>query len=259
LTLTHSQANQFTDEHLNLMQAAADQMALALRNAQIFEAQREMAQRQATLYGVLRAVGEQLAPENVARAAVEAISQLVGTESVLPAVSIALPERDRQHWVNYAANGSLKGSVGRRLPMSDGIIGRAFRSGQPQYVPEVAHDADYVAGNATSHSELAVPMRRGDQVLGVLNLESDRPDGFIPEARLMAESLADAVALALENANLYQAIAEESSRLQALIKSSRDGLFMVSHDGRLLVMNTAVLRLLGLRGEPEAWLGRSLF
>ncbi len=256
LTLTHSQPLRFTDEHLNLMQAAADQMALALRNAQIFEAQREMAQRQATLYGVLRAVGDQLAPEAVARAAVEAIGQLVGTQATWPSVSIALPDRDRQAWVNYAARGSLTASLGRRLPMSHGIIGRAFRTGQPQYVPEVEADADYVEGHPTSHSELAVPMRRGERVLGVLNLESERPGAFTPEDMLLAESLADAVAFALDNANLYQAIADESSRLQALIKSSRDGLFMIGVDRRFLVVNEAVLRLMGLAGQPEDWLGR---
>ena len=255
LTLTHSQALRFTDEHLNLMQAAADQMALALRNAQIFEAQREMAQRQATLYGVLRVVGEQLAPPAVARAAVEAISQLVGVQAAWPAVSIALPDRDRQHWTNHGAQGRLRSTVGLRLPMTHGVIGRAFRTGQPQYAPEVEKDPDYVPGDPGIRSELAVPMRRGERVLGVLNLESERPQAFTPEDVLLAESLADAVALALENANLYQTITDESSRLQALIKSSRDGLFMVSTDRRLLVANTAALRLLGLRGVPEDWVG----
>jgi diguanylate cyclase (GGDEF)-like protein/PAS domain S-box-containing protein len=42
LTLVHSQPGRFDDAHLHLMQAAADQMALALRNAQIFETQRRM-------------------------------------------------------------------------------------------------------------------------------------------------------------------------------------------------------------------------
>jgi NtrC-family two-component system sensor histidine kinase KinB len=255
LTLTHSQAQRFTDEHLNLMQAAADQMALALRNAQIFEAQRDMAQRQATLYGVLRAVGEQHDPEAVARAAVEAIGQLVGDQAAWTSVSIALPDRDRQAWVNFAARGSLTASLGRRLPMTHGIIGRTFRTGEPQHVPVVADDADYVEGHPSSHSELAVPMRRGERVLGVLNLENERPRAFTPDDMLLAESLADAVAFALDNANLYQAIADESSRLQALIKSSRDGILMVSTDRRFLVMNAPVLRLLGLRGEPDDWLG----
>jgi PAS domain S-box-containing protein len=255
LTLTHAQPLRFTDEHLNLMQAAADQMALALRNAQIFEAQREMAQRQAMLYGMLRAVGEQLSPAGVARAAVEAIGQLVGGQTAWPAVSLALPDRDHQGWVNLAARGRLTGTIGRHLPMTNGIIGRAFRTGQPQYAPEVARDSDYVEGDPSIHSELAVPMRRGERVLGVLNLESELPNAYTPEDVLLAESLADAVALALDNANLYQTIAEESSRLQALIKSSRDGLFMVSKARRLLVVNSAALRLLGLRGEPEDWLG----
>src|SRR5579859_8225262 len=98
LTLSHSQPNRFKEEHLTLMRAAADQMALALRNAQIYDQQREMASRQAALYGVMRTAGEQLNPQSVARAAVEAITRLAATPASWPDVSLALPARDHTHW-----------------------------------------------------------------------------------------------------------------------------------------------------------------
>jgi signal transduction histidine kinase len=215
-----------------------------------------MAQRQAMLYGLLRSVGEQLDPQSVARAAVDAIVQLVDTQARWPAVSIALLERDRQTWMNYAARGHLSPTVGLRYRLNQGIIGRTFRTGRPQHVPEVLNDPDYVEGNASTRSELAVPVRHGESVLGVLNLESDQPNGYTPDDMLLAESLADAVALALDNANLYQTVSDERSRLQALIESSRDGILMVSRDYRLLVVNAPVLQLLHLPGQPDDWVGR---
>jgi NtrC-family two-component system sensor histidine kinase KinB len=258
LTLSHSQPNRFRAEHLTLMQAAADQMALALRNAQIYDQQREMASHQAALYGVMRTVGEELNPQSVASAAVDAIMRLVAGSASWPNVSVALPNSERTYWTAYTRNGQRPLAAGERRGLNEGVIGRAFATGQTQCVPRVGEDPDYFIGDPVTRSELAVPLRRGDRVVGVLNLESDRVDAFGPPDVQLAESLADAVALVLDNANLYQAIASESSRLQALIKASRDGIFMVSIERRLLVVNAPALSLLRLSGEPEEWLGRPI-
>lgn len=260
LTLSHAQTHRFTDEHLHLMQAAADQLALALRNAQIYEEQRLMARRQAALYGVMRSVGEQLNPQAVATAAVEAIVRLVEGDAHWPGVGIALPDRDGQAWVQAAGSGALAASVGARHSLDEGVIGRAFRTGLTQTgAVAAAEPQDQRAAAAdAARSELAVPMRRGERVLGVLSLASDRAEAFDAEDTQLAESLADAVALVLDNALLYQANAGETSRLQALIGASRDGIFLLSMDLRLLVVNTPVLTMLGLPGQPEDWLGRPL-
>jgi PAS domain S-box-containing protein len=258
LTLSHSRPGQFTEEQLHLMQSSADQMALALRNAQIYEEQRLMARRQTALYGVMRAVGEQLNPPAVATAAVEAIVRLVDGQASWPGVGIALPDRDNGHWVQVAGTGRMRRRLGQRYPLAAGLIGRAFTTGATQAAMPVRSDQHEGTALAESRSELAVPMRRGGRVLGVLKLESDQAEAFDPDDVLFAESLADAVALVLDNAHLYQAIASESSRLQALIKSSRDGIFLVSLERHLLVVNAPALSLLRLPGEPEAWLGRPL-
>ena len=56
-----------------------------------------------------------------------------------------------------------------------GLIGQVFRTGQGRLVADVAHEPDYVAADPTVVSELLVPIRKEDRVLGVLNLESPRP------------------------------------------------------------------------------------
>ena len=258
LTLSHSQPDQFKDEHLALMQAAADQMALALRNAQIFDEQRQMANEQAALYGVLRAVGEQqLNPRAVARAAVDAIERLVDSSASWPGVSIALPNREQTQWTHAAAGGELAAVVGQTFPMSEGLVGRAFTTGASQSQPGLAPSRE-AGANGAGRSQVAVPMRRGERVLGVLYLESSQPQAFGLGDAELAESLADALALVLDNANLYAAIAGERSRLQALIESSRDGIFLVSMEGSLLVVNAPVLGLLRLNGLPDDWLGRPI-
>lgn len=217
LTLTHPEPGHFDPQHVTLMQAAADQMALALRNAQMYEEQRRLAHRQTTLYQTLRTVGGQLEPETIAQTAVEAVARLAGW----PAVAILLPDDGGNHLVVRAAAGVLAHARGWRLSVDSGVTGRAFRTGQTQHVPDVSTDPDYVSGHTTLCSELAVPLRRGARALGVLDLESDQLAAFDAEDVPLAESLADAIALALDNARLYAEVRHNAADLNSLYTVTR--------------------------------------
>jgi signal transduction histidine kinase len=143
-------------------------------------------------------------------------------------------------------------------PVENGVVGRAYATGQTQHVPDVRQDPDYVSGSPIIRSELAVPLRRGDQILGVLNIESDSLDGFSEDDVRLAESLAEAVALAMTNASLYGDLQAGRERLQALIRASRDGIVLVAPDGTLLVVNDQALRLVRLEGSGREWEGRQI-
>jgi PAS domain S-box-containing protein len=217
LTLTFSQPGHFTTEHLHLMQAASDQMALAVRNAQIFDEQRRMADRQMTLYQIIREVSRQLDPDAVARSAAEAIAQFAGW----PHVAIVLPDQDQQHWVTRAGTGILSTAIGLTFPLNQGTIGRTIRTTQTQLVPDVSADPDCAAGHPDIRSELAIPLRHSKRLLGVLDLESDHLAAFDADDVLLAESLADAVALALDNARLHAETRQRAADLSALYAISR--------------------------------------
>lgn len=226
LTLIHSEPSHFHEAHLQLIQAAADQMALALRNAQIFDARSRMADRQTTLYEVLRAVGEQLDPDAVASAAAIAIAQRTGW----PNVVVALPDHEQRHWrFRASAPGAMLLEI---MPLGLGIIGRAHATGRTQLVPDVSADPDYVAGLPVIRSELAVPIRKAERPLGVLNLESDHPAAFGLDDVALAESIADALALALDNAGLYGALAAEHERLVELERMRDELTHTLVHDLR---------------------------
>lgn len=261
LTLTHPAPHHFTDDHTALLKSAADQMALAVRNAQIYEEQRRLADRQMTLYETLRAAGAYLEPEAVARAAVANIAQLTGW----PAVALLLPDETGTKLVVQAAAGSLAAPIGTAIPINQDIAGRAMRLGQMQYVPNVADDPDYVAAHTAICTKLSVPLQRGERILGILDVGSDQPNSFSSDDTRLAVSLSEAIALALDNARSHtamrqhaQAIADERSLLQSIIESSRDGIILVGPQGRLRVVNEPALRFLRLPGRAEDWSGRPL-
>lgn len=208
-----------------------------------------LAARQRILYELLETVAGKLDLEATLRAAVSVILTRTDFRNVV----VGLPDETDGSLVLRGRQGA---SLPARLGPGEGVMGRAFLLGETQVVPDVTTDPDYVAVGPTARCELVVPLRRGVKVLGVLNLESDRPETFGPDDVALAESLADAVALAVENAGLYRDLNQGRERLEALIRASRDGIVLLGRWRVIQVINPKALRLLGLPGDAASWLGR---
>ncbi len=86
-----------------------------------------------------------------------------------------------------------------------GVIAAAARSGQMIYVPDMSQEARYLADDTAACTELAVPLRIKDHVVGVLSLEHAEPQAFTLEGQQLASILAAQAAVAIENARLHQA------------------------------------------------------
>jgi signal transduction histidine kinase len=197
LTLVHDRPSYFSDEDRRLLEAAGAQIALVLRNAQIADARLSTNRRQTLLIRVLRICAERRGAAEIAQAAAEAIKEQTGW----PHVAVAIPGEDGRF--HYHGEAAWLPSV--RQPVGAGVTGRAQATGKTQHVADVSRDPDYLASLSEIRSELAVPVRPGDRTLGVLNLESPALDAFSPEDRDLAEALAEAIGLGLENARLSQA------------------------------------------------------
>lgn len=197
--------------------AELEKQKAALEKA--YQEQLQQTQHQAALYEVLRAVGQHLDPETTIRTAVEALAQWTNW----PAVQLLTPDPPApaayRALVVRARAGPIPIRLGTVIPIAEGIIGRAFRTGEVQYVADVSLDPDYLVLFPTIQSEMAIPLRHREQVLGVLNVESHQLDAFTADDIRLAESLAETVALALDNANLYretqQRLREQSVLRQA--------------------------------------------
>jgi len=184
--------------------------------------------RQAILYETLRTVAEHLQPGELARAALATIA----ARTNWPNVAVLLPDSDRDDLVVRAAVGVLAVARGWHIPIASSITGRAFRTTRTQNVADVRADGDYVEGHPGIKSELAIPLRRGQRTLGVLDFESERPAAFDDQDQLLAESLADAIALAVENARLFEESLLAREAAEAANRAKSTFLANVSHELR---------------------------
>ncbi|MBA3319017.1 MAG: GAF domain-containing protein [Gemmatimonadales bacterium] len=84
-----------------------------------------------------------------------------------------------------------------RIPVGQGVCGTAVATGVDQNVPDVRAVENYIACNSWTRSELVVLIRRGDTILGQIDVDSDQPDPFTVEEAAEVRRVADALGVLL--------------------------------------------------------------
>ena len=84
-----------------------------------------------------------------------------------------------------------------RIPVGNGVCGTAIATGEDQNVADVTAVSNYLACNLDTKSELVVLIRRGQRILGQLDIDSDVPAGFTDEHHAAVREVADALAALL--------------------------------------------------------------
>jgi signal transduction histidine kinase len=210
-------ARPFTRDDVETLTLFARHAAIAIENAHRYHAEQERTERFALIARVGRLITADLRLDDMLQRAADAIHELLGYPNV--AIPLIAPEEPDTLVLN-TVGGYYKEIIRReyRLPVSEGIMGAAVRSGKVVLVNDVASDPRYIPtpGAVGIHAELAVPILVGSYALGVVNVESGEP--FDEEDAGLLQIVADQLAVAIENARLYAtahqaAVLEERHRL----------------------------------------------
>ena len=104
----------------------------------------------------------------------------------------------------------------------EGICGWVAAAGKPLLVGDVSREPRYVEliKDARTRSELAVPIRRGDRVIGVLDMQSSQRDAFTEKDLVTQQTIADQLSSAIENARLYEETRRRAERLALMNRIS---------------------------------------
>lgn len=206
----------YTEDHVELLRAAAAPVAVAVRNARAFS---DLARLERKLRAVEEAARRmQLAPdpETLYRTVLDL------TRNTFDYAPCAILVPQGKELVVVAEHGELAWARGTRLPLDGpGITVAAFRSREPLYVPDVCQDPRYVRSHPETKSELALPLVVGDQILGVLDVNSSRVDGVPPDDRDLLGIVASELAVALAGLARLRSFQDLSEKLARLHEASR--------------------------------------
>ncbi|MGA8620504.1 MAG: sensor domain-containing diguanylate cyclase [Candidatus Sulfotelmatobacter sp.] len=131
-------------------------------------------------------------------------------------VAIALLDKQSQQLYIRSQIGWDEGQDKVRLPLGQGITGAAALKKQPVYAPDVTQDPRYFCSAKSTRSELAIPLMVRDEVVGVLDCQSDRVDHFDSETIDLLTLFSNQASIALQNARLYSLEQQRARQLQAI-------------------------------------------
>jgi signal transduction histidine kinase len=210
----------FEERDLSTLTLFARHAAIAIDNARRYRREQARSERMELIARVSRLVSAGLEPADLVATAAQVIHEHLG----YPNVVIPLLARDNADELVFRAHAGAYRNMFRdeyRLPVTRGITGAAVRERAVQVVNDVTRDPRYVpAPQAIDVTcELAVPLLRGNEVFGVINIEGREP--FEEEDVSSIKIIADHLAVAIKNAQLSEA-AREAAVMRERQRLARD-------------------------------------
>jgi diguanylate cyclase (GGDEF)-like protein len=131
-------------------------------------------------------------------------------------VAIVLLDKESQQLYVRSQIGWDEGQDKHRLSVGQGITGAAALKKQPVYAPDVSKDERYFCSAKSTRSELAIPLMVRDEVVGVLDCQSDNVNHFDSETIDLLTLFSTQASIALQNARLYSLEQQRARQLQAI-------------------------------------------
>src|SRR5271163_2202690 len=131
-------------------------------------------------------------------------------------VAIVLLDKQSQELYVRSQIGWDEGRDKHRLSPCQGITGAAALKKQPVYAPDVSKDPRYFCSAKSTRSEVAIPLMVRDEVVGVLDCQSDRVNYFDAETIDLLTLFSTQASIALQNARLYSLEQQRARQLQAI-------------------------------------------
>jgi len=209
----------FNEEHSRLLTLVASRIASVIENAQLYTRTTRQARILLLLNEIARELSSILNVDELLSRVAELLRKLIDYQMFSILLLDSSGEKLQHRFsLRFHENTPLK----REVSLGQGIIGHAAQTGQAILVPDVNKDSRYVAANPETQSELAVPLIYKDKVIGVLDLEHTRRGFFTDDHRRTMMTLAAQVAIAIENARLYEEIARQERRLERDLALARE-------------------------------------
>jgi len=209
----------FNEEHSRLLTLVASRIAGGIENAQLYTRTTRQARILLLLNEIARELSSILNLDELLSRVAELLRRLIDYQMFSILLLDSSGEKLQHRFsLRFHENIHLKHEV----PLGRGLVGHAAESKQAILVPDVSKDPRYIEGNPETRSELVVPLIYKDKVIRVLDLEHTRRGFFTDDHRRTMMTLAAQVAIAIENARLYEEIARQERRLERDLALARE-------------------------------------
>ena len=211
--------NSFTVEHRDLLTLIGSRIAIGIENARLYTRVSKQARTLILLNEISRELTSILDLDQLLKRIGDLLTRIIDYQMF----SILLLDdsgKKLQHRFSLRFNESIH--LKHDIPIGQGLVGAAAELGQPVLVSDVSKDQRYISVNPETRSELCVPLIYKEHVIGVLDLEHTRRGYFTEDHMRTMVTLAAQVAIAIENARLYEQIKRQEKRLEQDLLLARE-------------------------------------
>ena len=252
LDVEAAKPNAFNDEHQRLLTLFASRIAAGIENARLYTRVSRQAKQLTLLTEISRELTSILQLDQLLKRVADLLTRIIDYEMF----SILLLDPTGQV-LQHRFSLRFKESVHLKndIPIGQGLVGYAAQTGQAVLVPDVSKDPRYIMANPETHSELCVPLIYKEKVIGVLDIEHTRRGYFNDDHVRIMTTMAAQVAIAIENATLYERIARQEKRLEQDLALARELQFRLLPQKRPALKNAEV----AARFSPARQIGGDLY
>jgi GAF domain-containing protein len=284
--------NVYTEDDLQILSTLANQAAVAIQNGRLFneterlarELERRVVERTAqlqreqqnteTLLHILTEVSSSLDLDRALNRTLALLNDAIGAEQ--GTIMLLNLEDNLLHFragYGYLSERVSGGGRGFKLGIGEGLAGWVVAQREPALVDDLWNDPRWVkvVDSSREHrSAIAMPLLVAEDVIGALLVYHRKPNYFSSELLSLVKAIAGQVAVAINNAHLYELIRdqaerlgsmlrreqEEASRSQAILEAVADGVLVTGSNNRITFINPSAETILNL--EAGRVLGQSL-
>ncbi len=227
----------YRESDQRVLSAMANQAALAIQKARLFTQERKRVRQLETIDQVSRQVSATLELPTLFKRVVGLVRDSFGYYHV----ALYTVDRERESVVFQASSSAADQDIAPEVEWEQGLVGWVAAHGDSVTVNDVENEPRYRCVDALeeTRSELTVPVLLEDEMVGVLDVQSDQVDAFGPDDLFILETLGSQIAIAIQEGRLYEAERQQAWLSTALLQVA-DAMSQVSDMDAVL---TTIVRL----------------
>ena len=233
----------FSEDNLRSLQILADQLAVAVVNTELFAETQEHLSQHRLLHHITTTAASGTTLEEALESAVNGLQVTLGGDRV----TILLADREKKSLEVKASMGYSDDISRMQIRFGNGITGWVAEHRRTLRVRDVNVDPRYIQASSNTRSELAIPLIYRNELLGVLNVESEQADAYTENDEEMLGTLGGSLAAIIANARLLEQIRVQAERERLINEVA--GKIRRSTDIQSILMTTAseITRITGSR------------
>jgi diguanylate cyclase (GGDEF)-like protein len=202
--LNYQHENVYNERHLEILEVAARQVAVAIENARLFAQE----QKRARYLSFINTLSRTAISSDDADVMLASIVRQIQQTFRYDHIGVGLLDYNVKEIEIKAEAGTTENALGKRIPLGVGIAGKVARTSETVLQQEAGGQLSSILPGA--QSVLCIPISYGDSLLGVLNVESYQARAFQQDEIMMFKTLGDMLATALHNVFVYQKLEQQS-------------------------------------------------